>query len=114
MSALKALCRRKPVADALQRVGNSIAIDARDMAARTGDNTPRHIHHRSFHAGWGYTHYDKSIEVFRGSDNGMAATYVMANHHAILLEFGWTPLGGAHQPARHYLTNSLWLNKEVA
>lgn len=119
MAAVKAICRGKNMGDALQRVGKSIALDAKDQAARSAGNTPRHIHPWSLNAGLGYGHYDRAIEVHRGMDGGMAASYVMATRHAIWLEFGWTPVDrngnrGEHQPARFYLTNALWLNKEDA
>jgi hypothetical protein len=119
MTGIKYLCRSRAMSDALHRVGSSIALDAGDMAARQGDNSPRHYHQYSKNAGAGYAHYDQAIEVIRGMDLGMAAVYVMAERHAIWLEFGWTPkkpdgTRGTHKPARHYLTNALWLNKEDA
>lgn len=111
--ALKAICRNRPLADALQRVGRSIATDAGDMAARTGDNRPRHIHPGSLNAGAGYRHYDEEIEVFRGMDRGMAATYVLATRHALWLEFGWTDPAGRRHPGRKYLTRALLLHADV-
>lgn len=112
--ALKMLLRDPPITRELEEIGKSIGHDIYDSGAayRTKDNKPRKIHPKSLNAGKGYSHYVQEIEIVTGMDDAMSAVYVLATRHAILQEFGWTPVGGAHVHGRFIMTRALWSHKE--
>lgn len=105
--ALKSILRRKPVSDQMAKVGRNIVLAVETMAPRTGDNRPRHIRKTALNAGYGYTHYEDSLYVLRGMDNGMAAVYVIVPRLNVLLEYGWTDSSGRRHPGRKYVSRAL-------
>lgn len=106
------------MADALQRVGNDIVddIERHAIESKTQDRSPRRDNRPSSnHSGQGYTHYIDGFEVYRGMDSGMAATYVIGNQHAIVVEYGgMNPVTGIPNMPKHYMLNALLRHKEAA
>ena len=105
--AFNAVLRQAPMRRVLTRIGNEMVDTVRMMAPRSGDNVPRHIHPWSRRAGMGYEHYEDDIEVVVLVRHRVQTLYVIANRHAIYLEFGWRDMDGRWHPPRLYLRRAL-------
>lgn len=105
--AFKTILRRKPISDQMARICRNIVLAVEVMAPRTGDNSPRRIHKNSLNAGYGYVHYEDSLYIWRGMDNGMSAVYVIVPRLNVFLEYGWTDASGVKHPGRKYVTRAL-------
>ncbi|MEU1071555.1 MULTISPECIES: hypothetical protein [unclassified Streptomyces] len=96
---------------AMERVMSSaetaklLSQKASKVAAAARDDAPKNKR-----GSWNM--YSRSLSVTAGEVAGIVHSFVQADRHALLVEYGWRDKGGTRHPGNHTLKNALMKERE--